>query len=214
MTHHLLKLNNFYRHRFTATYLSRLIKNDFESPHRVLNALISRLASFTPTDADNFITAKPALPPIQPHRSFDFLQLTKDAATLYQTVGFIFDYIFTGKPRSLCGKTGEKLVELGFARFRLVMNGNKDATADEPLAILAAAHFFSIQNLAMETFLLHGIAVLDGTAQGPAFKHFGAYMLALAFRSLTQLDSVFYEFFNLLKNRSYITRLRATLTLV
>jgi hypothetical protein len=158
-----------------------------------LNDLIVGLSSFTPTDGDALIEAEPPLPPMRPHRSFDFHKLDKNTPTLYHIAGFVFDYIFTGKPRSLGGEPAEKLVELGFARFKRLKNAkdNKDATADEPLAILAGTRYFASQNMSLETFVLHGLTAANGPARGPAFEHFCAYMLALAFKSPTRLDSVF-----------------------
>jgi hypothetical protein len=159
----------------------------------MLNAVVGGISSFTPTDADDIIEAEPALSPIRPLRGFDFRLLDNNLSLLYLVAGFVFDYIFTGKPRSLCGKTSEKLVELGFARFKLQRNSNSDkhATADEPLAIMAAAYYFTSQTLSLTTYLRHGLGSPYGTARGPAFEHFCAYLLALAFRAPTRLDSVF-----------------------
>jgi hypothetical protein len=47
------------RHCFTATYLSNLIQNHFQSPHKLLDRFISTIADFHPLDADNFKMDEP-----------------------------------------------------------------------------------------------------------------------------------------------------------
>ena len=74
--------------------------------------------------------------------------------------------------------------------------------ADKPLAILAAAHHFSMQAAwTLERHLLDKLAAPDGTSRGPAFEQFTAYHLALAFKSRTKLSSVF-EFFTAKSRKS------------
>jgi hypothetical protein len=43
------------RHRFTAAYVTALIQNCFESPHRVLDDFIHIMTKFRPTDADDIV---------------------------------------------------------------------------------------------------------------------------------------------------------------
>ena len=108
----------------------------------MLNAVVGRIYSFTPMDANNIINTEPALSPIHLLCGFDFLLLNNNPSLLYQVAGFVFNYIFTAKLMSLHGKPSEKLVELGFMQFKLHQNSNH-ATANEPLAIMVAAHYFT-----------------------------------------------------------------------
>jgi hypothetical protein len=60
------------------------------------------------------------------------------------------------------------------------------------LAILAAAHYFSTQTgWTLEHRLLEKMSAPDGPSRGPAFEHFTAYLLALAFKTPRRLSSVF-----------------------
>jgi hypothetical protein len=93
-----------------------------------------------------------------------------------------------GKPRAMNSPNAEKLVEYGVARF-----GNlTHIIADEPLALLAASHFFATEtSWPLRHFLLEALSTSDDSARGFAFEHLGAYLLGLAFRSPTRLSNVF-----------------------
>jgi hypothetical protein len=47
------------RHRFTASYLSNLIQNHFQSPHKLLDLFIFSITSFQPLDAVDFKKDEP-----------------------------------------------------------------------------------------------------------------------------------------------------------
>jgi hypothetical protein len=114
-----------------------------------------------------------------------------DPALLRQIAGVVFDYIFTGKPRSLGSLHAEKLVEYGVARF----NNRRDILADEPLALLAIAHYFTAEKTwNLEYFLVDALTTSNESARGIALEHFGAYLLGLAFKSPRKLSSVFKNF--------------------
>ena len=85
------------------------------------------------------------------------------------------------------GSDYEKLVEYGVARF-----GNlKDIIADEPLALLAAIHYFTTETpWSLSYLLIDGLCHPNEGARGIAFEQFGVYLLALAFRTPTRLSKV------------------------
>ena len=63
---------------------------------------------------------------------------------------------------------------------------------DEPLAIMAAAHFFNMETLWSDFhFLRDGLSTSDSSARGVAFTQFSPYLLGLAFRTPRPLSSVF-----------------------
>jgi hypothetical protein len=107
---------------------------------------------------------------------------------LRQIAGFVFDYIFTGKPRSLGGDHNAKLVEYGVARFGKMGH----ILGDEPLAILAAVHYFTNNTpWSLQYFLLEEVCTPNDTARGTALEHLGAYLLAAAFRLPRRLSDIF-----------------------
>jgi hypothetical protein len=97
----------------------------------------------------------------------------------------VLNYIFDGDPRNL---SGLELVEYGVARFGSYQN----VIADEPIALLASAHYFIAEtSWPLSDFLAHGICRPYETSRGVRFEHFGAYLLALAFKSPRRLSTVF-----------------------
>ena len=113
---------------------------------------------------------------------------TPGPVLLRQVAGCVFDYIFHGEPRSVGGPDREKLVEYGFARLWNINN----AKADEPLALLAAAHFFSSKTpWTIQYFLHEAISSPDHSAKGLAFEKFAMYALALSFKKPKSLSEVF-----------------------
>lgn len=100
----------------------------------------------------------------------------------------MLEYIFTRQPRSLGGTNIELLVEHGFARFYTQQEG----IADEPLALLAAVHYFSLNTpWNLKHLLLDGLNETKASSRGFAFQLYGSYMLAAAFQSWKKLSSVF-----------------------
>jgi hypothetical protein len=111
-----------------------------------------------------------------------------DQPLLRQIAGCIFEYIFNGSPRSLGGPENKKLVEYGVARFVR----NRNIKADEPLALLAATHYFNTQTeWGWDHFLVDALSTSNESARGIAFEQVGAYLLGLAFSSPTPLSQVF-----------------------
>ncbi|KAG8817217.1 hypothetical protein FRC17_011324 [Serendipita sp. 399] len=181
------------RHRFTATYLSHLIRNAFESPHVVLNDLVHNMTGFRPKDiyGDPPLIAKLPKP-----RGFDFSNLldksTKESDLLPTVAFFVFEYTFTGKIRGLGGSTGERMVEYGVSRFKRPSESDSGiAETDEPLAILGLVKFLEQQNLRLERYLMEALNTANPSARGFAFEPFGAYLLARAFSSPRPLSEVF-----------------------
>jgi hypothetical protein len=103
----------------------------------VLNEFVYGMTKFQPSDGDELIEDEPPLT-IEPEepRGFDFSKISKgtaffclsellpdlipytpDQELLRQIAGFIFDYIFNGKPRHVGSSNTDKLVEYGIARF-------------------------------------------------------------------------------------------------
>jgi hypothetical protein len=83
------------------------------------------------------------------------------------------------------------LVEYGVARFGL--EGSVEGiVADEPLALLAAVHHFTTNSAwSFRHFLQDALSTSNDSSRGFAFEHFGAFLLAMAFRSPARLSSVF-----------------------
>lgn len=80
------------------------------------------------------------------------------------------------------------MVEYGFARFGNVQG----IVADEPLALLAAVHYFMTEtSWSFRHFMKDSLSTSNDSSRGLAFEHFGAFLLALAFKSPTRLSSVF-----------------------
>jgi hypothetical protein len=199
------------RHRFTALYLSLLLKNALESPHRLLDDFIEGMTQFRPSDGndivENLVDTKSLIIEMEPS-GFHFEKLKDHESTylplqirpchseavrpdpglLPQIALSVLEYIFTGMPRSLGSSSTEVLVEHGFARF----HNRKEGIADEPLALLAAVHYFSLNTpWTLQRTLLNGLTSSNASSRGIAFQLYGSYMLAAAFQSWRKLSSVF-----------------------
>jgi hypothetical protein len=73
------------RHRFTATYLSNLIQNHFQSPHKLLDHFIFSIAAFQPLDAVDFKRDEPewnAQIYLDRLHGFDFSRIKGNCITL------------------------------------------------------------------------------------------------------------------------------------
>jgi hypothetical protein len=114
--------------------------------------------------------------------------MSPDEDLMHKVACCVYEYIFTGQPSSVGGPKAESLVQLGFARFRDTEFG----VVDEPLALLAAANFFSENtSWTMQTVLSAGLLSLNPGERGFTFERFCAFLLAKAFESPTSLSSVF-----------------------
>lgn len=196
------------RHRFTALYLSHLLAHSLEAPHRTLDDFIEGMTHFRPSDAADVVekprNTKSLISKMDPS-GFHFEKL-KDSTYLPSTLAChskavcpdqrllrtiavsVLEYIFTGQPRSLGGPDTELLVEHGFARFYVQQEG----IADEPLALLAATHYFSLNTpWTLQHLLLDSLTETKASPRGFAFQFYGSYMLAAAFQSWRKLSSVF-----------------------
>jgi hypothetical protein len=112
-----------------------------------------------------------------------------DEALLRRVVGFIFDYIFTGKPRELGGRDNEQFVEYGVSRFK---GDYKSIVTDEPLALLATMHLFTTETpWNLQSFLWDALSNANECSRGYAFEHVGTYLLGLAFKAPIRLAKVF-----------------------
>jgi hypothetical protein len=111
-----------------------------------------------------------------------------DQPLLHQIASYIFAHIFNSTPRDLGGPADQKLVEYGIARFVVERN----IKVDEPLALLAATHYFDTKtDWSWQHFLVDGLSTSNESARGIALEQVGAYLLGLAFSSPTPLSEVF-----------------------
>ena len=71
-------VEGFFRHRFTAGYVSELLINGFKRPHGLLNAYVQHFTGFNVTDASTFVEAESsdALPLLSQYK-LDFSKLKK-----------------------------------------------------------------------------------------------------------------------------------------
>ena len=68
----------FFRHRFTAGYVSELLINGFKRPHGLLNAYVQHFTDFNVTDASTFVKAEGSDPlPLLSQYRLDFSKLKK-----------------------------------------------------------------------------------------------------------------------------------------
>src|SRR5271154_4878563 len=64
---------------------------------------------------------------------------------------------------------------------------------DEPLAIMAAAHFFNMEMPWSDShFLRDGLSTSDSSTRGVAFKHFSTVMTRSIFTSLSSLSHLIF----------------------
>ena len=175
-----------------------MLRSGFQAPHHVLTRFVAGMTGYTPSDVDSFNESTSG-PELEQPRGFDFTKLQQHArrvdkthaseSTLFrQIAGCVFDYIFHGNPRSQLSPEDIKLVEYGVARF----GHDKNFISDEPLALLAVADYYTNQTQwDLPYFLKEGVSGSDASARGVGLEYFGAYALALAFRSWTRLGDVF-----------------------
>lgn len=205
----LTKSDLTFRHRFTAGYVAELLNNNFQRPHTLLNTYIEHFAQFTPTDAHEFVSTEGSGPtPISSRYKLDFHKLSKSMyvpsfphhpsssllspdpdpdmiATVHQlTTHYMMRSIL---PFSL-GKDEATYVEYGFARFA-------DATthtvlADEPLVLLAAAHWTDIHYRSSYKLFAKQIHIHEPSSNG--FENYLAFCLGRAFATgHRRMDEVF-----------------------
>jgi hypothetical protein len=111
-----------------------------------------------------------------------------DPALQRQIAGFMFDYIFKGNPRSIGNEDAFKLVEYGVARFGLL----EKFIIDEPMALLAATHYFTTQTpWCLQHFLLEAVSPSDSAIRGKGLEHLGVYLIAEAFKTPRRLSDIF-----------------------
>jgi hypothetical protein len=173
-----------------------MLRSGFQAPHHVLTRFVAGMTGYTPSDADSFNESTSGAELEEPPR-FDFTKLRQhgvdktrpsESALFRQIAGCVFDYIFHGDPRSQLTLVDTKLVEYGVARF----GHNKNFICDEPLALLAVAKYYTEETQwNLPYFLNEGVSGSNASARGVAIEYFGAYALALAFRSPTRLRDVF-----------------------
>jgi hypothetical protein len=175
-----------------------MLRSGFQAPHHVLTRFVAGMIGYTPSDVDSFNESTSGAELEEP-RGFDFRKLRQHArwvdkthpsesALFRQIAGCVFDYIFHGDPRSQLTLEDIKLVECGVARF----GHDKNFICDEPLALLAVANYYTKQTQwDLPYFLKEGVSGSNASARGVAIEYFGAYALALAFRSPTRLGDVF-----------------------
>ncbi|KAF9068502.1 hypothetical protein BDP27DRAFT_816056 [Rhodocollybia butyracea] len=132
------------RHRFTAAFISTLIENGFQSPHYLLNTFLRQFTGHWPTDADEFLRSEVS------RRCPDFdglvLEQLDDLPNLCTNMQHILlkhligDYRFTSSVilDILC-------VSAGFGYF--IDNKMTTISAEEPLALVATAQWFSQKSL-------------------------------------------------------------------
>jgi hypothetical protein len=120
----------------------------------------------------------------------DVISCILDEALHRQVACFVLDYIFKGESRFLGDEKFFKLVEYGIARFGLVKL--QAILVDEPLALLAALHYFATETKwTLQHFLLGGVSNMDPATRGKALEYVGAYLLADAFKSPRRLSEIF-----------------------
>jgi hypothetical protein len=104
-----------------------------------------------------------------------------------QLAGFVFDYLFGVKPRSMGPEDEQEVVERGFARFK-----RNSSHIDEPLALIALRCYFDSQtDWTTHYFVQDGLKDANPQKRGEAFEILAAYSLAKAFASPRRLSEVF-----------------------
>jgi hypothetical protein len=108
---------------------------------------------------------------------------------LYTIVSIVFEYLLCGRVKPIVSPDNRALVECGFARFR---NDDDDTIVDEPLALLAAATFFTDSTTwSIRGLLSSHLSSSSPHSRGLSFEHYVAFLLANAFKSPRALSSVF-----------------------
>ncbi|KAG5731312.1 hypothetical protein E4T56_gene8114 [Termitomyces sp. T112] len=175
------------RHRFTAGYIAELLNHGFRSPHTLLNRYIEFFTDFRPTDAQRYVDAEDSTVSISSRYRLDFHKLTKNSDmidTIHQlTTHYLMRSVL---PRSL-GQDEKIYVEYGFARFK---DADTNTVAiDEPLVLLAAAHWIDKNYRTSYKLFAERIKVHDASSNG--FENYLAFCLNLAFSEKQRVDKIF-----------------------
>jgi hypothetical protein len=136
--------------------VTELIRNDFQKPHRLLNAYIEHFTGFSITDANKYVTLEDqsGMPNFSPHR-LDFSKLEKSVffpscwgmysfsidSDMLSTIHRISTQYLMRSSTLRLGKDEAMYVEYGFARF--TDSETQVVMMDEPLIFLAAIRWMN-----------------------------------------------------------------------
>jgi hypothetical protein len=198
-----LEINYVHRHRFTASFLQMLLQDGITSPHRLLNHFISAVANVTPTDGDEDVKMEPPIveASLIHFKALNFsklrdgklsiicilasnLILTSDYPMMTRIHQVLLHYLIRGD-LLLLTQTETRMVEYGFAYFR----ADDSIRADEPLALLAATHWFSTCGYRTDDYVVHALRSPPG--RGDGWEDFLALYFVKAFEGSRPLDEVF-----------------------
>ncbi|KAJ7137643.1 hypothetical protein C8R46DRAFT_1014362 [Mycena filopes] len=171
------------RHRFTTAFLSELLAQRFQSPHRLLNSFVKRYTGITPTDGESWVEESGGeWPEALQLNTFDFSKLAQYPemeTTIRNTVSN--SRIRSGYSKHLT--PDERLfVEYGFARY--VEHRTDKVVFDEPLVLLAAE-----TELGRASWYSDRMDTNSPDVNG--WEDYLAFSLPLLFATKPRLDQVF-----------------------
>ncbi|KAF5349975.1 hypothetical protein D9756_009205 [Leucocoprinus leucothites] len=175
------------RHRFTVGYVTELICNGFQQPHRLLNAYVQHFTGFSITDADDCVESEDRDPlPSFSQYKLDFSKLQKNGDMLPTIRRIITHYMMRSMTPHL-GKDETMYVEYGFARFD--DSETRVIVIDEPLVLLAATCWMNNSGSYAYKLLSHEISTYGHNFNG--FENYITFCIDLIFSRSRRLSDVF-----------------------
>ncbi|KAG6818443.1 hypothetical protein H0H93_004890 [Arthromyces matolae] len=178
------------RPRFVASFMETLIRNDFQSPHRLLTLYIKAITGgFVPNDATDWEAMEEIIPSSILGRviSFDFERANQlDHRLLTQMCKVVNSSLLEGRSSTLANaKVDVSLVEATFARIQY---NDSEPVLDESLAHLAA-RVWTNKRYSRHEYFISDIDKHAPSANG--LEQYTALFLADAFQDFTPLSTFF-----------------------
>ncbi|KAI4521435.1 hypothetical protein K525DRAFT_269862 [Schizophyllum commune Loenen D] len=190
------------RHRFLANFIGELIRNNYQSPHRLLTAYVSVLTDCHLDDGRRYEVAEPQLP-VNAISQLGHVLPTSLTGSLRETFArMVASYVIRGRVKVVAGEDEHDMISYGVARYSLKPDSTLAPQVDEPLVFLAGMKYFDPSVTGKEYTSLLGVfgaRMADHSAitQRDGFEEYLIYAkLRFVFDEPQRADKVF-SFFNI-----------------
>ncbi|KAI5888992.1 uncharacterized protein SCHCODRAFT_02584766 [Schizophyllum commune H4-8] len=133
------------RPRFLANFISDLIRNNYQSPHRVLDAYVHARTGCHLQDAREYVKREPPLAKtFSVAQSGCVLPVDTWSESLRDTFAtMVASYLTQGTVKVVSGDDEDEMIRYGVARFSR-QHETEQAHVDEPLVFLQGAAYFDV----------------------------------------------------------------------
>ncbi|KAL1664062.1 hypothetical protein GGF50DRAFT_127495 [Schizophyllum commune] len=130
-------------HRFLSNFIGELIRNNYQSPHRLLTSYVLVLTDCHLEDARKYEGAESPLAEGAISQMGHVLPVAQMSVPLQETFGrMVASYLIRGKVKVVAGEDEHDMISYGVARYSLKSDKTLAPQVDEPLVFLAGARYF------------------------------------------------------------------------